>query len=313
MLLSFTRFLATSFIILYSLTSYSQQDFSSIYKSTDPVPHSTHYTESIILHQQFLDSVQLTKNKLHIILGNFYLANDYVISSEYEKSMSHLLEVEEISTELKDTLILGRASHKKATLYALLQNNTVAVDEFKRALKLNTIAKDSFYIAITLEQLGAVHGYLKRFEESTSYYNTAIPMVEKHCEPKSLSTTLANYGNTLIHQSKYLEAIVAYKKSIDIAKEIDDQYRIVNAQQNLALAYLNIDSLHKSLELYYICKKKGEEEGWLDAQIYSYEGLAMVYEELGDTDSSLSYYKQYYELNDSHRIPIKDNHLSCRK
>jgi DNA-binding CsgD family transcriptional regulator len=40
-------------------------------------------------------------------------------------------------------------------------------------------------------------------------------------------------------------------------------------------------------------------KGWLDFLIYTYDGLSMVYEELGEPDSALHYFRQYHFLQDS--------------
>ncbi len=294
------RYIFLLVIILFFLHPLAAfQDFKTLYKASDPASKNLSIEAKKEAHKLFLDSVQMRKDTMGIILGHFYLSNDHVIASQYEDAMTHLIHAEELASEIVDTLILGCISHKKGLVFSLIQNYQKGIEEYEKALIQNSIAKDSQFIAITLEQLGALHGYNHDFVKSTNYYHQAIPLVEKHCAPKSLATTLSNYGNTLIHQDKFSEAIDIYKRAIVISEQIDDLYRIIPAKQNLALAYLNVDSLSQALDLYVECKKVNEENSWLDFLVYSYEGLALTFEKMSIIDSSLTYFKKYDFLRDS--------------
>lgn len=285
--------------LLGSLTGSSQRNFDSLYTVYDPVTTEMSSEEKRILHHEFFEDASLESDTLKVLLGHFYLASDFGRAADYEQSLQHLIMVTEIAKELRDTLVLGRAQHRIATTYAITENNLMAIQLFEEALKLNRIAEDSQFIAISLEQLGALHGYEENFELSKEYYEQAIPMVARHCPPRSMSTTLSNFGNTLIQQDNYEEAIDVYKQAVKIGEELNDLYRIIPAKQNLALAYSNVDSSQKALELYKYCTQINRQESWLDFLIFSYKGLANVYGDLNMTDSSLYYFKEFYYLKDS--------------
>ena len=277
----------------------AQQDFSIIYRNTDPAADSLGPDEKINLHTAFLEKAQTQNDTFNAILGNLYLSNDYVIKTDYTVAMRHLIEAGNLSAELRDTLLLGRVNHKKGAIYSYLQNYPEAIEFYQTALYQSTIAGDSIYIAISLEQLGRRFANMGDYQRSNEYYRMAIPMVEEFCKPHSLSTTLINYGNSLDEQDSVEKAIKVYKRAIQIGERIKDDYEIVPAKQNLALVYAMNGRLDKALGLYRECRQVNEENGWLDYLAYTYDGLALTHEKLENIDSAIFFYKKFYALKDS--------------
>jgi tetratricopeptide (TPR) repeat protein len=277
----------------------AQKDYNALYREMNPALEISDPEIKKSIHLDFLEEGLALQDTFKIILGSMYLGNDYVIESNYSKALEHFIVGADYATAVGDTLWLGRINHKKGLVFSLIQNYKEGIDQYELALDQNIIAGDSQYIGITMEQLGALYSYTLDFETSRDYYKEAIPLVERFRGPKALSTTYSNYGNALIDQGLILEAIEAYKKAIVAGKEATDPYRITPAKQNLAFAYLSIDSIQKAHDLYKECKVINEANGWLDFLVYTYDGLSMTHEKMGNTDSALYYFKKHHLLEDS--------------
>lgn len=270
-----------------------------LYYEWDPGQVTKDYNKRIEIHTKYLDSLSTTDASLKTVFGYMYLANDYIVTSNYTSAMEALIKAEELCLPLNNDFVLGRINHKKGAVFSLLENYQEAIKFYNKALNLNKMSNDNFYYAITLEQLGARYADLNDYNRATEYYAQAIPLVKEHCSPQELSTTLINYGNALDESGKPIEAIHAYKEAIAIGESIHDDYEVIPAKQNLALVYALQDSLSESYSLYHECRLANEKNGWLDFLIYSYDGLALVHEKLNNQDSALFYLKKFQSLKDS--------------
>lgn len=294
-----TRIPLLLFLSLVPLHLLAQNDYNSFYHANDPALEILDQQVKKKIHSGFLNQALSHQDTLKIILGSMYLANDHIIETTYSSAMENLIRAGNYASIIRDTLLMGRVNHKKGAVFALLQDSPKAIVYYEKSLGQSKIAKDSQYIAITLEQLARMFSRLRDYDKSNAYYREAIPMVKKFCKPKSLSTALINYGNSLDEQDSVIKAIVIYKKAISISEQIPDEYETIPAKQNLALVYATNDSLDKALELYQECKQANEQNGWLDFLIYSYDGLSLTYDKMGKIDSAFYYFKKFHALKDS--------------
>ncbi len=279
---------------------FAQKDYSTYYQEMNPAfGRDLSPKEQISLLEGFLETALHRQDTIPIIHGYMYLANAYYLQSELEMSLNYLLEAEQLAERQNNKLLLGRIYHKKGGMYTTLLNYPKAVELFNNALEFSGAAKDSQYLAITYEQLGAVHGYQEKFELANQYYELAIPLVEQYGDDYQLAATFANYGIVLSDLGQSEGAIEYYQKAIELNKKTDDLYQSVPCSQNLALEYQKIDKLADALNLYYHCLNLNLENGWNEFLIYNYRGLASVHQALGHLDSALYYQKAYHNLNDS--------------
>ncbi len=298
--LKFPLFILFVIIISLSFSFLNGQDRKDdFYFENDPAKGIEDQTKRFKLHKSFLKKAKQSKDTLSIILGNLYLSNDLFRKTKYTEATTHLIEAEKFATATNDTFLLGRINHKKGSILFLLNNLNESIKFFEVALKQSETAKDSEYVAITFEQLGSIYSRQENYDKSNIYYELAIPLISKHCAPKSMTVTLINYGISLNVQGKTKEAIEKFEAAIKIGEEIEDDYETYAAKINLAYVYTNIDSLIPALNIYKEAMTVYEKNGWLYFLSKVYIGLTTVYEELGEVDSAYHYFQKYHYLQDS--------------
>lgn len=288
--------------ILFMLTTtylWTQSDYNAYYRQMNPAGDSLDETAKMEILHQFLSDARAAQDSEKVILANMYLANASFIKSDYPTAMTFLIEAEQFARETGHLTLLGRANHKKAAIYLTLTDYPDAIKYFELSLEQSRLARDTQNMAITLEQLGLVHGNRDEFDRANAYYKEAIPLVKKFCGDKSLVVTLSNYGNILCYQDSTAAAIACYEQALEIGLELGNEFDIIPSKQNLALEFLHLGELERALSLLRECLVVNRKNGWLDYLIYNYEGLAAVFEEQGQQDSALFYFQEYHYLKDS--------------
>jgi len=283
----------------FSGTVQAQEDFNTLYKTLNPTTPDMTREQKISTLETFLTRAGENRDTLRYACGTMYLSYEYLIKPDLTKAMTYLSDGEDQLGTTGYDLLRGRIAHKKAYIYTILEDYDAAVNYFQQSLDLSRTARDSLYIAITLEQLGAVHSYRGELMRAEEYYERAIPLIKRHASENSLMVSHANYGNLLSRQGKPERAIEQYKTTLALGRELGALYQTMPTEHNLALEYIKLDSFPSARKAIVRLEKASKENEWMEHTAGACYSWYRWHDGLGNPDSALYYFERYDLLQDS--------------
>ncbi|MDQ3109107.1 MAG: tetratricopeptide repeat protein [Bacteroidota bacterium] len=217
------------------------------------------YEKALISYNQALASNTGEKNKSEA--ANSYLNIGVVYHDQ--NNLKDALRYEEkglkLYLETGETARIANCLARLGNAYLDSKDTLAAMDYYKRSLEMFTKADNPRGIAVCLNNIANLYKEKKDLPKALEYYDRALAIREKIGDKNGIALICNNVGSVYLSQKEYDKAILYYDKSLAIAISLD-----------------------------YVEQMKA-----------NYLGLSQSYEALGNYETSLSYYKNYYDANDS--------------
>ncbi|WP_421872164.1 ATP-binding protein [Marinoscillum sp.] len=227
-----------------------------------------------------------------------YLGQTHLDQGEYQVALQYMLEALEISDHLPES--------NQAFIYSIIGKLYGRIEEvqnmskyYLQSAQMYFVIGDSTGVAINYNNLADGLYKFGRYDSALHYYSLAKAL----CEPLgydvfykmiegSEGIVYATLGQDELAESRLLSAIEAVKGTAQTIPYI-------TYKQELADLYLKQGRLPEAethlIECYQLSEENGLKEQLRDAS----ESMSLLYEEKGNFQSSLNYYKRYQTFKDS--------------
>jgi len=207
------------------------------------------------------------RNHFESILAESYtiLARSYIDQLGFNKAREYLRQAEQIAMQIKNWDILSRIYNLSGILLLIKETNT-GIDS---ALML---------------------------------YTKTLEVVQKDPSSKSFSSVInLNIGECYLSQQKTDLALESFKEALSISKaeETRNKYTESIATSKIGLVLVTKGNLNEAERYLLEGLKLSRLVGVKRALRYPYAGLLELKTLQGKTSEALTYYRRYYELNDS--------------
>ena len=264
---------------------------------------------------------------------SFNEVNDFKLSLKYAEELISL------AAEAKNDKYLFQGYFQKGNKKRLFGDYQDALDAYFRSVNAAKKAKIISYEASAYGAIGDVYSSTKNYSSASSYYNKAIPMLRQTGDSIDLASFILNAGEALRQNRKYDSALVYFKESEEIFKNINYLTGKAYSLGNIGMVYAStgkntlaennineaIEMLTVSKDYYPICDylislsdmylNKGDIPRALDyagrslnlaSQFHLKEQisngnlqLSEINEKAAKWDESLKYYKAHIAYRDS--------------
>jgi hypothetical protein len=175
--------------------------------------------------------------------------------------------------------------------------NERAIQFFQKALQAQLSLNDSLSIARTYGNLGMMYNIKEAVDTANRYYRVALTYFEG--EPQGTATVFHNMALGWKHANRLDSALLYAQRALDLRKSMEHPPSV--AATNALLGRIYAEQNHpedaipplKSAALFYAQSERKSE------QLKLYKLLAKMYEEIGNSASASSYWKNYAQLSDS--------------
>ena len=137
---------------------------------------------------------------------------------------------------------------------------------------------------------GYIYDYRQKNDSTLALMNRAVTLADKTGYLKGLGRASLVIGNIYYGINRYGKALDYYKKTLDAAQRISNQYGIAVAYQNIGICHLYlgdydkaIDNIRKSIELF-----RQMPQGKVPL-VNAYADLAILYSRMGKTAKTHEY------------------------
>ncbi|SEQ96726.1 tetratricopeptide repeat protein [Neolewinella agarilytica] len=296
-----TRSLIFSLLFLYSLSLTGQANFRAGYERENPVPQDSILPteQRLSAHLKWLSTVENKEDTLLRIFGEIYVFYDYVRMQDYTTATEHLLIAESLANTSQNEGWKGGVAYRRGHLWVILRETDEAIGAYENAARWCEAAGDSLCMAESLEQLSAMHALKDSFEIARNYFYRALPLLEKYGAKKNLQTAHANFGNLLLQEGSYHEAIPYLTIAKDLAQELHLKRPFGKAINNLSHAYSLIGKTDMAINGFQQAIRFNEENGFTENIVQNYAGLRELYENQTNYKLAYEYQDKFRYLRDS--------------
>ncbi len=265
--------------------------------------------------------------------------NAYINKGELDKADSILEVLINIPTKKYNEKKKLISAYNKGYISELRGEYTKALNYYFEALKISEKEKDYQFVSSINNSTGIIYYSQNEFDKALGYYFKAIDVLKKNNITKGLGNNYNNVGNVYFVKKEYTQALIYYTRSYDIRKSTDDEIGVANSLNNIGNVYLQLNENDKALTRFedalkiqkkyddkfgvaysvlniglvhqkkknYILAEKNVLEGlslskeikFPDALRDSYNALSDLYEEKGESEKALKYYKLFILFRDS--------------
>ncbi|WP_422361919.1 ATP-binding protein [Reichenbachiella sp.] len=215
------------------------------------------------------------------------------------KALRMYLKASKIYEATKDSAVFAGILNNVAIIYKKLGDIEGALEYYNKSIELGNQLNDTVGISISKLNRGMLYKDLSRFEEALSEVYYSLRTFKK--EKMNRGAAIAHHNLSEIYLVMNKTDSVLYHIDASQAIAIDLQYWTVVVSNQIVLAKAlksmgRADISNKSaLRAYNLAI----EHGFLEKQEELTSLIALNYEELGDFELALDYYKKYKQVKDS--------------
>ena len=194
-------------------------------------------------------------------------------------------------------------------IYADQSQYSKALTYFNKTLKTAEEMENKNGIAVSYTNIGSIYLIENEYAKTLEYFFKSLKIREEIGNKQGMAQSYVNIGEVYAQQDSvvnesgkevnYLKPIDYFLKAIAIQEEIGDKFGSMHSLNGIGDLYLKTkipeEALPFLLEVEAIALEIGVVRELSDAK----ESLSKAYEQMGQYENSLEYYKQYTTLRDS--------------
>ncbi|MBN2380082.1 tetratricopeptide repeat protein [candidate division WOR-3 bacterium] len=261
-----------------------------IHKQKGKLDKALQYTNSGVKIMTELGEKKAVADCYNIIALIHDERGDYSEALEFHlKSLSIREELGEVRTAAMSLTNIG-------LLYERLTNYDQALEYYDRALDSFNQIGFKQGIAACLANIGNIYDIREEYGKALDNYLKALERGKELDDPRVIASCLGNIGCNYIMQEEYDKAIEYVQPSLKLFEEIGNKINVVNCILNLGHIYLKQKKFDIALEQLQKAVKDSRKLESKHSELKAFEYLSALYEDKGEPEKALEYYKQFSAL-----------------
>lgn len=316
------------FIIFTGL--HAQTELDSIYeiwidKTKSDSLRSSAYQEYIYSKylNENIDSVLPKAENLYAFgdQQNFPLAKAmaFELKGEYyyekgllEKSLTNFQNAFTIIEKLGYEKDFVRLINTVGALNSDVGNSSLALNYFEKGLKISKEIEDKETMEMCVSNIGGIYYTLGNYDRALEYYQKGKTLEKEMGDLVGYASSLNLISRVLVDKGEIENARININEAIEIFKEQDEEYGILEAYFILGDIYTLKKDFKKALEYYEECENSEIVKSSPEFKAYLFNNMGNVFNALNNFNSAKSYCNSGLEnANKSGIISEKINALSC--
>ncbi|MBD0779356.1 tetratricopeptide repeat protein [Maribacter sp. ANRC-HE7] len=209
------------------------------------------FTQAIRLHQAALEAATKEDN----LEFKVYSLNMLSVIHRRRDAIKSALDYSQEALELAETVKNPSQGLKRSinvslngigNLYQTLEQYDLAIEQFRKSLKLENELGNKLGLAINHQNIGECQEMLGNLDEALKSYRTSLAYNEEINSEKGKVICKNSIAHVYLEQHKLDEALEILEPTLLSSKEIGDKYLTSGVYINLGRAYLLKDNLKKA-------------------------------------------------------------------
>ena len=214
-------------------------------------------------------------------------------------ALENLYRANEIALNLNDQVLIGLTELNIADVFQVMGNNDSSIEYYRSSIGRLRAENDSVNIARALINIGDVYNLMSKPDSALIFLEEAEELMKVLNDELGIAYSQGNIGISFALQGRNDEAEAYMNKTVAKLTELGDSYGISAYLNYISDVYLERgeydNALSFSKQSLEIARDFGLKEQLSDANLK----ISEIYEALGDTIASYSYYKDHVAYKDS--------------
>lgn len=223
----------------------------------------------------------------------------YYFKGEYEAASKFYFKSITILEKANQPSELAAAYNDLAKLYRKTRKLKQAEENYDKAMSIYVVLKDSNNIAAIYNESGVVFEYAGDYEKALERYRLSLGMSEKLGSKVGVAYALNNIAGALSLQQKFNEAEVYLKKALEIRKGMRDTFALAINYSDLGVNYYSAKLPKQAIAYLDSSNQIAYDLKYAELLSNNFLFISKAYEELGEHEKSLLFFKRHVNLKDS--------------
>lgn len=259
------------------------------------------YMEAYGLYQKALEIHKKEENIIGIVASYNNTGEVFRYQGNYKSALENYLKGLEISKEKKDDRAMSILTNNVGIIYYEQGNFEVALENFEKALEYGEKIDFDEGAVETYSYMGLTYKKKGEYEKAMEYFNQALNLSTEIGDLVGKAFALNSMGNLMIEQGNLERSKEFFSQALDLENTIKDKNGRVLSLNGLAEVALQQGNYFKAINLLTSSLSLAKEIGVKPQIAEIYLLLSKTYERQNRFATSLGYYKDYAQLNDSLR------------
>ncbi len=274
---------------------------------------ATYYSDpkqSKAFTENMVEMAKKIKDSFHIGLGDFYLGNANVVTSNFDIALNHYLKSAAYFERVQDSARLSSVLNGIGAAYQNSGSDSLSLKYFNKSQQISKSLGDLRRSAIALNNIGNIYKNREDLENARFYMEKALEDIKTTNRLQYIHPLSLNLANTYVSLKEYDKATKLYEEVLSTVDTLNDIYSYsisLRGLGNIALeknVYSNsLDQLKKA----YLLQKNS---GFFDETLMTIPFLIKAYEYNGEYKEGLRLANEYQKIQDSIFSDEKDKNLS---
>jgi len=290
---------------VYFIAKYFLKKGDLLYDMTKYPESILYYDSAIVLYDGLIRSTTKKDpstyqfDKTESLLGlSLSLSKLYQFHESTQYLLKAIQDIENLNDKRKKVYL--------GTIYANIASNYYDLEDFENSLRYDKMGLP--YLDRSEDEEVYVVGHLfvaddfsalSQFDSSSAYLEKVRPIVMQARKPNLDVRFYYILGGIHRKKKEWDKALTAYQKANEAAKKLNDDFQIMNSDEGIAAAYLNMGDLNKAREV-----ATGVLSGSKKVSIPTFSMLALqllteIEERSGNVNMAFQYQKQFVTVSDS--------------
>lgn len=263
----------------------------------------------------------------------------YIMKAEYNAALIEYQQSENICLALGNLDGLASTFNGFGIVFSRLGQHARSIEYYYKSLTCFEKLNDKQGMAIAYNNIGLIHEKQEKFDRALELYRKVLEMEKLQESPKGINTALTNIAGIFLKKKEYRKALNTYEEALTGATRLNDEFMVATIRNNMGGVYLdmgeydsalynfyyslpirqrvqdiqgltdtynsisqvyfNLKQGMKSLEYAYKSYQLAQQSESLEGRRNAAQSLSAGFELMGNTDSSLKYFKEYVSIKDS--------------
>ena len=244
------------------------------------------------VEQKWISTTSI-EQKMEDLLGLSSVLQD---EGDFLKSLETLMDLLDICEAEKNVKCKGIAYANICDILAYQERYKEAAEYGEKAIAI--LENTPYQAELASAYSFTSQSYLgtDQYEEGLVYINKALGICEAIQAPKLRIAALTNdKGNVLKYLGRNDEALVAYRKSLSLAKELDHQGGISAFLANVSEMYMKMEAYKQALPYLEQSVEIAEKNNFQRNLMEGYGNLSLIHEKLGNYEAALTARQAYID------------------
>ena len=241
------------------------------------------------------------KDSIHMSRGYNNLGRNYYSFGKYDEAYFYYTQSYRLSSLIKDSLGMAVSLHNMATVFKELGQYAHALNYLRLTQEISNDVHDFEGEAYNYDEIGDIYRRKKEYDSALSALTRSLK-VSRSLRMKIndlLPETLIKIAKTYLAKKDNAHALAYYDTAQIFYQKTDNEFGLAEVNLGRAIVYLSEKKFEQARVLMESSEATANSVNSWALEIECLENLAALYEEQGDFKKSLTYYKQFKQLEDS--------------